>query len=169
MTLDKTLPTRGPRPSSPTTRKPAQDTRSVSPTMEETLEARKLWCHSWWNQVYRCRLDPALGPAVPWPLCALANQYNLGIPQAMHNCFRNEDTPLHSQLPQNLSGYMSPAARLQEPALPTSTPALTSGPSFTWQWVGNNSRIRTSYLPASQNYIQHPCLGFSLPYMTRPH
>jgi len=151
MPLDTTLPTRGLRPSSPTTRKPAQNSRSVSPTMEEIFEARKLWSHSWWNHVHQCRLDPALGLAEPWPLCPLANQYNLGTPQVIHNCVRNQHTSPHSHLSQNLSGYMSLAARLQEPALPAGTPDLTPGPSFTWQWVGNSPRIRTNCLPASQN------------------
>ena len=80
----------------------------------------------------------------------LSTEQQLCSVDAIHNCVRSY-FPISTYSLKWALRSLCPATRLQEPALPASSLALTPGPGFTCQWVGSSPRVfNTLTLPTSE-------------------
>ena len=142
----RALPARGPRPSS------THQWVGLSPSLQEactsltiSLTHQGTDTRSKKTTIPQCRLDPTPGPAEAWP-SPLAGQCKLlDTTDPIPNCIR-KPPPRTNDLKRVL-GSLGHANRLQEPALPASSPALTPGSGFTCQWVGNSPRVFGTLAP----------------------
>ena len=177
MPLDMALPTSGPRPSSthqwagkgPALQENFISLWTASPTRGQN--ARKPQSCRLWTQPVQSRWHPVLGPAGPQP-CLLAGQYKLqDTPDSVPTVSGTTPYPTLHQWSDTNSEYLGPAARLQGMALPAGHLALTPGPGFTPQRVGNSLGVLwTLAMPTSEPALATGPLGFcsQLP-VTRSH
>ena len=137
MPLDTALPTRGSRPSSThqwtgtglalqetcTSLKTSLTHQEANTRCKKTTISQTLSSHS--------RPDPTLGPARPWS-CPVAGQHKLR--DSMDLTANCQELPCPTRDLTPALGSLGSTARLQDLALPDSSPELILEPGFTHQW-----------------------------------
>lgn len=156
MPLTWPYPPLGQDPASPTSRqapglpprKPALVSRIASLTTRSRHQIKGN------NNPAACRSRTLTeGQIIPWEqaglwLCPLPGQHKLQDISDSITKSRNQPAHPYHQLPEASSGIPGPIIGLQELALPTSRPALTTGSGFNNQWPSNSPGVfGTWFLP----------------------
>ena len=150
--LDQALPTRSPAPTSIcqwTGPSPALAARPALLTRGQTPHQRKPQsCNGMSPHKREARPYPGISRSLALPTSRATQA--LRHPRPTPNCVSNRSpvtrprnwvSPSPASNPTTAQGSLSPITKLQDPALPTSRPALNPALGFSHQWAGNGPGI----------------------------